>query len=493
MKLDELQRGGTPENYIKGNLDWDNQATSSATELSTSGILYQRKWCVHHLLIPSSQDSIIVINVKSQPGPPPGGPPPDYSKELETELRDDLFRGYSELQRPTERVHINVSLSILTINDMSIKDQTLSLTGYLSIAWLDERLSWDTDSSYSSIKFLFSTETYVWRPSLLIDNAVHGISVISDVNTPMRIQDKGLITWSPADIYTVSCVSDIMYYPLDIQTCYLSLTSWAYTNNEISLDFDEGERVDLTAFIPNGEWELLATEGAVSGSRSKGDNSFSNVKFSIQLRRRPLFHVLNTLFPVALMAVLSAMVFKLPVESGEKIGFALTVLLAYAVYLTLISDNIPSTSVSVCYLSIYLSLILCYGTLSVLCTILVINFHSRPEGQDITPWTRRITTAIIMPLACWKGSCSTSSCCKKKVRPNDTKTIHVLSVSKIKVNVPDPVPEYDLASQDSLEEQLTWYTISKILDAAFFNIFMWIIVCTSIIFFSILAGEYANV
>jgi hypothetical protein len=62
-----------------------------------------------------------------------------------------------------------------------------------------------------------------------------------------------------------------------------------------------------------------------------------------------MFHVINTLFPVALMAVLIAMVFKLSVDSGEKIGFSLTVLLAYAVYLTMISDNIPSTSVTASY------------------------------------------------------------------------------------------------------------------------------------------------
>ncbi|XP_033734954.1 neuronal acetylcholine receptor subunit alpha-5-like [Pecten maximus] len=439
--------------------------------------------------------------VEGQLGPQlPLSPPPIYSKELETQLRNYLFKDYNVLQRPNERVYINVSLSILTINDMSIKDQTLSMTGYLSLGWLDERLAWDSQTTtYSSIKFLFSTETYVWRPALLIDNAVHGISVISDVNTPMRIQDNGIITWSPADIYTVSCVSDIMYYPLDIQTCSLSLTSWAYTSNEISLNFDS-EPVDLATYIPNGEWELLSTRGLTSGSRSKGNNSFSNVKFAIQLRRRPLFHVLNTLFPVALMAVLSAMVFKLPTESGEKIGFALTVLLAYAVYLTLISDNIPSTSVSVCYLSIYLSLILTYGTLSVLCTILVINIHSRTDEEEIPPRTRRVTKSILMPLAFWKGSCKQSSCCKKKVEPNDTRTIHVLSVSKINVNVATPAtetepiaPGYNVTSRESNADPLTWYIISKVLDAVFFNIFMLTIVFTSIVFFAILAGEYANV
>ncbi|XP_021364866.1 neuronal acetylcholine receptor subunit beta-4-like [Mizuhopecten yessoensis] len=424
--------------------------------------------------------------------------PPDipYSKELETQLRTELFRNYSVLQRPEEKVMINVSLSILTINDMSIKDQTLSMTGYLSLKWKDERLAWDELSDYDPINFLFSTETYVWRPSLLIDNAVHGISIISDVHTPMRIRNIGAIHWSPADIYTVSCESDIMYYPLDIQTCSVSLTSWAYTSNEIDLVFDT-EPVDLDTYTANGEWELIATSGSSSGSRSKGDNSFSNVKFSIKLRRRPLFHVLNTLFPVALMAVLSAMVFKLPVESGEKIGFALTVLLAYAVYLTLISDNIPSTSVSVCFLSIYLSLILTYGTLSVLCTIMVINVHSRPDEEYIPNWLRRVTISVFMPMGFWKGSCSPSGCCKKKVEPKQTKTINVVSVSKIKVDVNEKsmsvVEDYDSASLESNDHQLSWQIVSQVLDAMFFNVFMWVIVLTSIVFFGILSNEFANI
>ena len=60
----------------------------------------------------------------------------------------------------------------------------------------------------------------------------------------------------------------------------------------------------------------------------------------------PYFHILNSLVPMVLLAFLSAMVFKLPPDSGEKMGFSLTVLLAYAVYLTIISDDMPSTSTS---------------------------------------------------------------------------------------------------------------------------------------------------
>ena len=95
----------------------------------------------------------------------------------------------------------------------------------------------------------------------------------------------------------------------------------------------------------HGEWNLIDTKATVE-SATREKFSFSRLKFSITIRRRPLFHLLNTLFPVILMAFLTVIVFKLPPESGERIGLSLTILLAFAVYLTLISESIPQTSMS---------------------------------------------------------------------------------------------------------------------------------------------------
>ena len=168
----------------------------------------------------------------------------------------------------------------------------------------------------------------------------------------MRITSRGVIYWNPSGIYVVSCESDTTYYPLDSQECSLKVSSWAYTSTEVHLTLGDPP-IDLSFYSANGEWDLIGSSGTKSGDKTRGSDSFSSLTFTIKLQRRPMFHVLNTLFPVALMALLIAMVFKLDVESGEKIGFALTVLLAYAVYLTMISDNIPSTSVTVCYLCKY--------------------------------------------------------------------------------------------------------------------------------------------
>lgn len=116
---------------------------------------------------------------------------------------------------------------------------------------------------------------------------------------------------------------------------------------------DENTPVDTTFYSENGEWDFLSSSGHTPSSQVRGGTWYSTLSFSITLRRKPVYHALNTLFPVILMTFLIPMVYKLPTESGEKMSYSLTVLLAYAVYLSLISDNIPSTSKSVCLLCKY--------------------------------------------------------------------------------------------------------------------------------------------
>lgn len=167
----------------------------------------------------------------------------------------------------------------------------------------------------------------------------------------MRISQTGRIFWNPPGIYKVSCKSDITYYPFDTQDCTIKLISWAYTTGEVILRIDQNKAVDISDYTENGEWELISTLASTDGEQvTDGITGFSSLFFSIKLRRRPIFHIINSILPMSLMAVLIAVVFKLPVDSGEKTGFSLTVLLAYGVYLTIISDEIPSTSVSTSYL-----------------------------------------------------------------------------------------------------------------------------------------------
>ncbi|XP_060590873.1 neuronal acetylcholine receptor subunit alpha-6-like [Ruditapes philippinarum] len=162
----------------------------------------------------------------------------------------------------------------------------------------------------------------------------------------------------------------------------------------------------------NGEWELINT-GYKSLETVRESESFSRLVFSLTFRRRPMFHSLNTLFPVVLMAFLTVIIFKLNPESGERVGLALTILLAYAVYLGVISESIPQTSLSASLLSSYIACILFLQTLAVFLTVLYLDTYFNPDDKPVPKWLHVVTSSVLIKLAC--VDCSRKN---KKVSPN---------------------------------------------------------------------------
>lgn len=333
---------------------------------------------------------------------------------------------------------------------------------------------------------------------------VDSLTVISDKNIPMRINSQGLINWNPAGIYLVSCSSDITYYPLDQQVCTVKVSTWGYTTNEIFLVYDT-QPVELGFYSENGEWELVGAAGEPTQDRARGGQSFSSLSFSITLRRRPLFHALNTILPVVLMAFLIPMVYRLPVDSGEKIGYSLTVLLAYAVYLTLISDNIPSTSVSVCYLSkhilycsnliiifivlykldfsaesyltrvllsaVFLVIVLALGVLSVLFVIMVIAAYHKGD-KPVTSCMARVGHLMA------RATCADHGVCCRKKQNQDVVTPIAPESNKLSAEL----DKKQYLEGESPEAQMTYQEYAIILDHFLFYAYFMTVTLTTFLF-----------
>jgi hypothetical protein len=65
-----------------------------------------------------------------------------------------------------------------------------------------------------------------------------------------------------------------------------------------------------------------------------------------------LYYGVMIIAPTVLFALMNPLVFLLPVESGERVGLAMTILLSYAIFLTLVSSSIPASSNPMCALLI---------------------------------------------------------------------------------------------------------------------------------------------
>ena len=74
------------------------------------------------------------------------------------------------------------------------------------------------------------------------------------------------------------------------------------------------------------------------------ETKFAVVKYVIHLRRLPEYYLLNIIVPTVVLAFLSAFTFYVPADSGEKLSLCITILLSFAVFLLILSDNTPNIS-----------------------------------------------------------------------------------------------------------------------------------------------------
>lgn len=134
--------------------------------------------------------------------------------------------------------------------------------------------------------------------------------------------------------FQTTCDLDTTYFPFDSQTCSIKL--YISGNNAYQIRIKAAWRDTTHFYKENGAWNLIWSD--INGS----DTSLMNIAF--KFKRKPLFMLVNILLPMIVLALLTPMVFLMPKNSGERVGYAITTLLAISVYMTIISDHLPKNS-----------------------------------------------------------------------------------------------------------------------------------------------------
>ncbi|XP_062276712.1 neuronal acetylcholine receptor subunit alpha-7-like [Scomber scombrus] len=195
--------------------------------------------------------------------------------------------------------------------------------------------------------------------------------------------------YSETGIFKSTCYIDVRWFPFDVQRCDLKFGSWTYGGWSLDLQMIEA---DITGYIANGEWDLVE----VPGRRNERfydccKEPYPDVTFTVVMRRRTLYYGLNLLIPCVLISTLALLVFLLPADSGEKISLGITVLLSLTVFMLLVAEIMPATSDSVPLIAQYFATTMVIVGLSVIATVLVLQYHHHdPDGGHMPQWTRVI-------------------------------------------------------------------------------------------------------
>ena len=181
---------------------------------------------------------------------------------------------------------------------------------------------------------------------------------------------------------------------------------WTYNGLMVNFSIvrDKGDTKNL---VPSGEWNLEAMPGRrkVFFYDCCPNVPYPVVDYDIIIIRRTSFYLLNLIWPGILIAVLAAITFLLPPESGERIGLGITNLLAMMVFLLLISESIPPTSDAVPLASNFFSVVLVLSALALIESCIVIKFlhYSNSDVSEVPRFVRYFINDLLARLMCVDG------------------------------------------------------------------------------------------
>ncbi|CAJ1081733.1 acetylcholine receptor subunit delta [Xyrichtys novacula] len=332
-----------------------------------------------------------------------------WGRNEEERLIHYLFKekGYNKELRPVLRqqdaVDVYLACTLSNLISLKEKDETLLTNVWMDHTWTDYRLSWNV-TEFDGIEMLRLPSRMVWLPEVVLENnndAQFDVAYYSNV----LVDPSGLCYWLPPAIFRSSCSINVNYFPFDWQNCSLKFVSLTYNAKEIRLllkeETDDETKftytvewiiIDPEGFTENGEWEIIHRPAKKNTYKHipMESNKHQDITFYLVIKRKPLFYIVNIIIPCVLISFLASLVYYLPADSGEKMTLSISVLLAQSVFLLLISQRLPETSMSVPLIVKYLMFIMVLVTVVVLNCVVVLNLHFRtPSTHVMSEWTKK--------------------------------------------------------------------------------------------------------
>ncbi|XP_072051061.1 neuronal acetylcholine receptor subunit alpha-3-like [Amphiura filiformis] len=312
-----------------------------------------------------------------------------------------LFQDYNPRIRPvendTETLLVEFGLSMSQLIDVDEKNQIITTCVWLKQAWTDSRLTWDP-SEFANINVLQVPSEKLWIPDIVLFNNADGRYEVT-LRTNVLLYPMGYLYWLPPAIFKSSCDIDVRYFPLDQQVCDMKFGSWTYNGGMVEL-IPMAPRVDLEDYWESGEWDIVDSPTTKNIIKYPSRNEiYSDITVNLVIRRKPLFYIVYLILPCILISCLTILVFYLPSDSQERITLCISILLALIVFLLLLADIIPTSSVLVPLIGRYLLFTMSLVSLSIIMCVIILNIHFRkPTTHIMSPFMRKLFLETLPPI-----------------------------------------------------------------------------------------------
>ncbi|XP_072173282.1 neuronal acetylcholine receptor subunit alpha-10-like [Diadema setosum] len=308
--------------------------------------------------------------------------------KLLSEYGDTSVRPVLDHRQP---VYVYFRMLLYELINLDQTQQKATIRSNMRLIWTDEYLQWDPDE-YGGVYNITLKLSQIWRPDFVIDEDVKREFIsLPEKHTYAVVQHTGLVDWLFPAITTTACKMNIEYFPFDVQKCIITVYPWTLDESKMRFFARDDEDALQKRYVQNRVWSLIDFKPEnVSVQYLCCPHPNDHIMYTLTFQRESDFFVMNIVLPAIFLTVLMLTGFWLHPDSGEKVAFTVTNLLALILFQQLVADNMPPIGKPRSILVTCFFLLIALSGCSVFLTVLILRMYHHSGESPPPNWAIRL-------------------------------------------------------------------------------------------------------
>ncbi|XP_072020734.1 glycine receptor subunit alphaZ1-like isoform X2 [Amphiura filiformis] len=235
-------------------------------------------------------------------------------------------------------VFVDLGLRVERLSDVSARSMDFSLTMYLREYWHDPRLA---HNSTSHLILQGLDVDMVWSPDIFFINEKSAkVHEVTYKNKLIYILPNGSVSMSMRLSATLACHMSLEYFPMDSQTCNISMSSYAYNDKEMTLHLSEDAvAIDTDMEIPS--FKFLKSE-VYNTMMPFSTGNFHICEIRLAFERQMQAYLLTVYIPSYLLVTIAWLSFWIDARAAPaRITLGITTVLTVTTMTSGILERLP--------------------------------------------------------------------------------------------------------------------------------------------------------